>query len=295
MSFRFLNQEEPSSYATSLANGMHTYSVPHTVSGPYLHFQCDLEEISEYLAHFTPTNSIISVSHKGFAGTTTLKEKWYGTEHNKRDFTAEEVQKWQACLQPGSEWADALFLPLPNPFIPTDFELKAATESVTAEPQLVERVGTSAVVLDLLQEIERPAEVAAAVVPPVPPTATEEASAGAEDGETEEDGEEDGEDDEGEGEEEEGTSGSDSGAELPVLQGEKLLTWHLQDKNWAVPKVNVKVSLENMLASSTALGVALTEMFAMCLKENLNEYSYYADCAGKSILIYLIYLVELQF
>ena len=40
------------------------------------------------------------------------------------------------------------------------------------------------------------------------------------------------------------------------------------------------MAFEHILAFSTPLGVAFTDVFACCLKEVLNEYSYYADCAG---------------
>jgi insulysin len=42
------------------------------------------------------------------------------------------------------------------------------------------------------------------------------------------------------------------------------------------------MAFEHLLAFSTPAGVALTDVFARCLKEVLNEYAYYADCAGLS-------------
>ena len=45
--------------------------------------------------------------------------------------------------------------------------------------------------------------------------------------------------------------------------------------------MNVRVSLEALLATASPLHVALTDVFCLCLKETLNEFSYYADCAGK--------------
>ena len=270
MNFRFINKVEPSSYATSLANGMHVYAIPHTVCGSELKFQCDLDMIGEYVNQLTPRNCIVSVAHKGLAGKTFLKERWYGTEHNKTDFTAAQVAMWEASLQSGGAWESQLALPLPNPFIPTDFELKAPptpTEVLSApHPVLVQRLGSTAAVLEVMLEQERP-------VTEITKPETSEPS-----GDTTAEGEQE-EDEEGE-EEQSGAPAAD--VDVPVLPGDKLLTWHLQDRVWSVPKMNVKVSLEALQATSTPLNVTLTELFAMCLKENLNEYSYYADCAGKT-------------
>lgn len=51
-----------------------------------------------------------------------------------------------------------------------------------------------------------------------------------------------------------------------------------------MPKVSVKILFESQLAASTPLYVAFTELFSLCLKELLSEYSYYADCAGIHLL-----------
>ena len=301
MSFRFINKTEPSSYATGLANSMHVYSVPHTVCGSHLQFQCNLPEAMEYLSYMTPANSIISVSHKGFTGKTELKERWYGTEHNKRDYTAAQLALWDSSLKPGSEWDAMLSLPLPNPFIPTDFDLKAQPPTVAVYPALVEKKVVTALPLECMEEVDRPAKVAAvvasvaaaevgAVLPPTAPTAEEEEQAEKKAEQSEAVAENDGEkkeqeeDGEEEDEEESGAEGSAATpAELPVLEGEHLLVWHMQDKVWAVPKLNVKIVLESAHACCTPLAVSLTELFAMCLKESLNEYSYYADCAGGKV------------
>jgi secreted Zn-dependent insulinase-like peptidase len=77
MNFRFLNKSDPSDYVTELANGMHVFSKAHTVAGSHLHFAEDLAEVQVYLESLTPSNSFILVTDKAFAGSTTLKEKWY--------------------------------------------------------------------------------------------------------------------------------------------------------------------------------------------------------------------------
>ena len=52
------------------------------------------------------------------------------------------------------------------------------------------------------------------------------------------------------------------------------------DSQWKVPLLNVVLFLENGLSNSSPLGVALTDVLAQVLKENLNAFAYYADCAG---------------
>jgi secreted Zn-dependent insulinase-like peptidase len=185
-----------------------------------------------------------------------------------------------------AQWDDELSLPLPNPFIPTDFALKAAAAVDAAYPVLVQQTGDAAAACEMLVEQVRPATVPAveAVTPPAPPTEAEEAGAEAEaaPADAAQEGDDAGDDQEEEHDDEDEAGGESAGAaELPVLVGDRMLTWHLQDKTWQVPKLNVKVSLETLQASCSPLNVVLTELFAMCLKENLNEFSYYADCAGK--------------
>jgi Middle or third domain of peptidase_M16 len=60
----------------------------------------------------------------GFTGKTTLKEKWYGTEYNEFPLVKDtQIDRWTKCLKGESEWADLVFLPLQNPFVPTDFTI----------------------------------------------------------------------------------------------------------------------------------------------------------------------------
>lgn len=80
--------------------------------------------------------------------------------------------------------------------------------------------------------------------------------------------------------EEEGSAPGEGGV-IPASLGKHSVVWYMKDNKWNVPKVNVTVSLESMYATATPLNVTMTEMLSKCLKEILNEYSYYADCAGR--------------
>ena len=38
-----------------------------------------------------------------------------------------QIDRWTACLQGTSEWAESVYLPLKNPFVPTDFNIRTST------------------------------------------------------------------------------------------------------------------------------------------------------------------------
>lgn len=281
MNFRFLEKTEPSDYSVEIANGMHVYSAEHSICGRQLFFEWDRSLVDQYLSCLTPRNSFLIVSHLGFTGKTTLKERWYGTDYNLQQYSAEQLLLWEAAMGNDSESQQQwdLSLPLPNPFIPTDFSLKKQLEDAGAVPVLVEQQIQGAAVLDCLVEQDSPAMSASShedvVEKPVEHDEQHD-EAGAQDGVDE--GEEEGEEGDGEGEGQQIAAAAVG--ELPPIAGEKLFAWFLNDRLWGVPKLNVKLTLETSWASSSSLAVTLTEVFSLCLKELLNEYSYYADCAG---------------
>ena len=110
--------------AIQMANNMQKYSVEHIVCGSELIFNCDLSLTMEYLTHLTPENCIIMVSRKDFNGQTSLKEKWYGTDYNKKDFEEFQLKLWKQSLSESADWDSLVAMPTPNLFIPTDFALK---------------------------------------------------------------------------------------------------------------------------------------------------------------------------
>jgi len=288
MNFRFLEKTEPSDYSVEIANGMHVYSAEHSICGRQLFFEWDSSLVDQYLSCFTPHNSFLIVSHLGFTGKTTLKERWYGTDYNLQQYSAEQLLLWEAAMGNDSESQQQwnLSLPLPNPFIPTDFSLKKQQENAGAVPVLIEQQIQGAAVLDCLVEQERPALSVSSqedVVEKPLEHDEQHGEAGAQDGVDE--GEEEGEESDGEGEGQRVAVAAVG--ELPPIAGEKLFAWFLNDRLWGVPKLNVKLMLETSWASSSSLAVTLTEVFSLCLKELLNEYSYYADCAGDDTLQYI--------
>jgi len=128
-----------------------------------------------------------------------------------------QVQRWQACLDgrggaDTGDWANAVRLPLMNPFVPTEFSIRSAEEgSATKLPTFLDRIATTSAVVDGAEADDGAAPSAGAAA----------------------DGKDCEEEDEEEDEEEEGGA---TGALAPP-PGKVLTSWFLQDATWKVPKV----------------------------------------------------------
>jgi secreted Zn-dependent insulinase-like peptidase len=234
------------------------------VSGEKLIFDTDtgFDLISDLLSnYFKPNNSAVLVKHKKFQGHTTKEERWYGTQYNSRPFSTEEFEKWNDAVN--GNIRSALHLPIPNPFIATDFTLHEIPEDwkethehsrlygpVVLEKSSVEDRSIECIYLEEGEETETS-----------PVTDADGAAVDAGSAEQDED-------------EEEQSPGA-----LAQTSGRNHLVWFLQDSVWKVPKVNVFISLRTGYAYHSPLNITLCELFAETMKENLNESTYYADCA----------------
>jgi secreted Zn-dependent insulinase-like peptidase len=140
MAFRFANKTDPIEYTEQLSTAMHKYSVEDIVSGGTLIFDVDLQStFSKYLPLMVPRNCITILSHKGLAGKTALKERWYGTDYDIEPFSDHLLHRWEQCLRSGgrveevtlqlsagdASLAELLRLPERNMFIATDFNLRS--------------------------------------------------------------------------------------------------------------------------------------------------------------------------
>jgi secreted Zn-dependent insulinase-like peptidase len=73
---------------------------------------------------------------------------------------------------------------------------------------------------------------------------------------------------------------SDIPVELPVAADTPLRLWHLQDRHFRLPKGELRLALQSPLASASPRHVAMTELLARMISENLNELVYPAHLAG---------------
>lgn len=309
LKFRFQEKSEPSRYVTMLANNMQIYPPEHIITGSKLIFDLDESAVAPLLATLTPDQALVFVKHQGLKGFTTEVETHYKTEYNIKSFSAEQMQLWKNSMDGGHPlWTSELVhLPKPNPFVPTDFTLRctkvkpssAAAEEGTGNaeedidaplrepPSMIQKKTT--VPSDTIMA-EDSLSMKTDAIPNLMSTKSAWADsspfkAAGGDGLTWRDCY--GRSSEGDDEDEEERAASDrvdatedEEDALPALHGTALLTWFKMDRFWKVPKLNVVVSLESPLVSVSPVSVVLADLLSSCLKDVLNGYSYYADCAG---------------
>jgi insulysin len=126
-SFRFKNKESPVGYISDLAARMQDMKDPVDVLRKYYYvddFSVGL--FRTFLARLTPANMRVHVISQDWPEDQhTRSEQWYGTKY-KQQPTAErfDVAAWalEACGA-NPVLSQALHLPPPNPFIPSDFSI----------------------------------------------------------------------------------------------------------------------------------------------------------------------------
>lgn len=239
------------------------------LNGDKLVFDIDLTHVATFLEFLKPSNALALVIHKGLAGKTSLSEKWYETQYNYRKFEDELLQKLEACVNgasAGVESSAKLALPVANPFLPTDFTLQSVHPDWKSIHERSLALGPVVIDLEVATD-ELPADCYAKEV-----VDSDTSTVGVEDVSV----------DTGEEEEADEDLEEPSGSLRPPV-GTIRRTWFRQDSTWLVPKSNVCVKLQTIYAYSNPKDVGLTDMFANVLKEVLNEFSYYADCAGAII------------
>ncbi|KAG0178612.1 Insulinase (Peptidase M16) [Apophysomyces sp. BC1034] len=137
LAFRFKEKSPPSQYASRLAGLMQRgYPSQCLLSGPSLIREYNPDLIEENLAWIRADNFRIVLASQKLPDNIecTKRETWYGAEYDVHDFD-EKLKKMLEDLKLN----EALHLPGPNDFIPTNFEThKKETEQPAKKPDLIE-------------------------------------------------------------------------------------------------------------------------------------------------------------
>eukprot|EP00736_Rhodelphis_marinus_P009605 Rmarinus@m.6325 len=131
--WRFKEKENPYAYAETLARRMHDYPAEDLLSGPFLYEDYDEVLILDMLKLLTPERCLIMYSSRDALDeeTSLLTEPWYGVEYSVTKITDEIMGRWtkarfEGCESVRDKPVPALELPIPNPFVASDFSILKA-------------------------------------------------------------------------------------------------------------------------------------------------------------------------
>ena len=119
-SFRFKEKRSPSSYVSSIASNMKTYSPEDTLCGGSLYQEFAPNEIKKIMDCLVPSNMRLQCTSRSYDGTTELEEKWYKTKYSNLEIAPELLKEWSNPTTCDSR----LHLPQPNELIAKEFQLR---------------------------------------------------------------------------------------------------------------------------------------------------------------------------
>ncbi|CAF0834979.1 unnamed protein product [Rotaria sordida] len=135
MEFQFEEKGQVRYIVSNLAGRMRDYPLSECLSGPYemRDFRPDLinELLNEYLI---PSKMRVFLTSKEFLSIAREKEKWYGTQYKQEYLSEELIKQCETC-----EINRELYLPIPNKFIPTDFQLFSKEKNLI-RPQIPTKI-----------------------------------------------------------------------------------------------------------------------------------------------------------
>ena len=150
MTYRFRENQYPTEYAESLAVSMLNYPPLHVLDGDY-HFDeaLNVDLVQFVLSWMRIDNSRIDIMSKSFAETPPhpelewRTEKWLGTQYKFIPFDESMLSFWRSdentvlADNNGENLFSQLAIPLPNTFIPTNFDIVADKEESSNAPCII--------------------------------------------------------------------------------------------------------------------------------------------------------------
>eukprot|EP00887_Chlorella_sp_A99_P007901 scaffold12.g7901.t1 len=124
--FNFSDKMPPYSYASTLAHSMQVYSIPDLLEALHgVPLEYGPELIAQVVGDLTPDNVRVLWSSKTLEPCCTQQEAWYGTKFGLTPLPEDWLRDWRSGPAPPE-----LHLPEPNPFIPSEFEMVGAQQTV---------------------------------------------------------------------------------------------------------------------------------------------------------------------
>lgn len=129
INFRFREEGSAQGYVAQVANAMQYYAAEDVLRGPYLLDDFQPSLIQQALEELRADNALIIYSAPEVK--TDKVSQYYGVNYGLNSLTDAQLAKWQGAS------GTAFTLPIPNPFVATDFELTSTDDTHSAKPVLL--------------------------------------------------------------------------------------------------------------------------------------------------------------
>eukprot|EP00903_Cladosiphon_okamuranus_P005475 g5460.t1 len=265
ISFRFLENGPPSGAVQNIATtlGEDEVEPEEVLSERYTVLDWDPEAVTDVINRLTPRNCQILVVSKKYEGEASKdgsetagwkKERWYGTSYKVEPLSEELLRKLETVPAEVEGSPDTFFLPGGNPFIPTDFGLRADDEAAAAtavagdvtaaDPDSEDAASVAAAAAEAMRSL-LPASIPEVALKTVPE--------------------------------------EDWSRLLPpslVVEGGAVSLWHKMDRSYRVPKSSIAAKLWTPEPYASPMAAVQARMFTKLLKEDLKVWAYDASLAG---------------
>lgn len=132
LEFKFTSKEDEIIYAYNLNTNLLLYPMEEVLVGPYAMSKFDSNLIQSILETFTPENARIVLFAKEFEKVCDQNdEPYYGILYHTEKISTDKMQELQ-----NAGLHNDLFLPQPNRFIPTDFQM-LSLKNITPHPEII--------------------------------------------------------------------------------------------------------------------------------------------------------------
>ncbi|KJE93448.1 insulin degrading enzyme, variant 1 [Capsaspora owczarzaki ATCC 30864] len=133
LAFRFKDRQPPMGAASAIANNLHLYAPSRVLSGHDTYAAFDPVLISTLTDLLTPQNLRLILTSQTLENVADQTLEFYGARYKRERIPEAKLKAWSlATCHP------QLQLPLPNDFVPTDFELRARPNEPQPFPVIIQ-------------------------------------------------------------------------------------------------------------------------------------------------------------
>ncbi|KNC32106.1 Insulin-degrading enzyme [Lucilia cuprina] len=132
MRFSFKEKEKPERLVTGVVSCMQVYPLEQVLTAPYLNDEWRPDLITKLLDELVPSKCRIIVIGQNYEKEANLVEPYYQTKYGTCKIDKDTLKKWENCAL-----NENLDLPLPNAFIPENFELAPFDSDLSKHPVII--------------------------------------------------------------------------------------------------------------------------------------------------------------